>query len=251
VTGGNVSLYNEAPGSAIAPTPEIGIVGLLADVATRVGPAFLADESAVLLVGETGPGLAGSEYERLAGASPEDRPPALDLERERELQAFIREAIARGLVESCQDVSGGGLAVAVAEMCAWGGRGARLRLPVGDSPAVALFGESPSRIVCEVLPRHVPAFELLARQHGLPVEGLGTTGGARLHIDLAGEGATGAAEERGSRIADAIDVPVAELRHAWEHGLARALGWEDTASDHAATAAHAADAALPGAEVSG
>ncbi len=226
VTGGNVSLYNEAPGSAIAPTPEIGIVGLLDDVALRVGPAFKADGNAVVLVGEAGPGLAGSEYARLAGAAEEDGPPPLDLERERNVQAFIREAIARGLVQSCQDVSAGGFAVAVAEMCIWGERGALLRLPVGDSPAVALFGEGPSRLVAEVAPHHVPAFELLARGHGLPVDAIGTTGGARLVVELAGEGATGAAEERGSRIADALDVPVADLRHAWEHGLPRALGWE-------------------------
>jgi phosphoribosylformylglycinamidine synthase len=226
VTGGNVSLYNEAPGSAIAPTPEIGIVGLLEDVEKRRGPALTADDTTLLVVGEPGPGLAGSEYERLAGAAPEDRPPALDLQRERAVQLFNREAIDRGLVESVQDVSGGGLAVAIAEMCIWGGRGARLRLHAGDSPAVALFGESPSRLVCEVVPRHVPAFELLARHHGLPVEALGTTGGPRLLVELAGEGATGAAEERGSRIADAIDVAVADLRHAWEHGLSRSLGWE-------------------------
>ena len=92
----------------------------------------------------------------------------------------------------------------------------------------------------------MPAFDLLARQHGLPVETLGVTGGPRLHVDLAGEGATGAAEERGSRIADALDVSVADLRHAWEQGLSRALGWEgDGAADHVA------DAALPGAEVAG
>ena len=73
--------------------------------------------------------------------------------------------------------------------CACGATaGARLRLPVGDSPAVALFGESPSRLVCEVAPRHVPAFELLARGYGLPVESLGTTGGERLFIELAGRG---------------------------------------------------------------
>ena len=131
VTGGNVSLYNEAPGSAIAPTPEIGIVGLLGDVSTLVGPAFRGDDNLVVLVGEPVPGLAGSEYARLAGAAAEDGPPPLDLERERSLQAFIREAIARSLVESCQDVSGGGFAVAVAEMCIWGDRGADLRLPVG------------------------------------------------------------------------------------------------------------------------
>jgi phosphoribosylformylglycinamidine synthase len=231
VTGGNVSLYNEAPGSAIAPTPEIGVVGLLDDVAKRVGPALRADGSAVLLVGESGAGLAGSEYARLAGAASEDGPPALDLARERRLQAFIREAVDRGLVESCQDIAGGGLAVAIAEMAIWGDRGAQLRVTVGDSPAVGLFGESPSRLLTEVAPRHVPAFILLARQHGLPGDELGFTGGSRLVIELAGEGATGAAEERGSRIADALDVSIEDLRHAWEHGLPQALGWAATAPD--------------------
>ena len=51
VTGGNVSLYNEAPGSAIAPTPEIGVVGLADDVDGLVGPAFTADGDVVLLAG--------------------------------------------------------------------------------------------------------------------------------------------------------------------------------------------------------
>ena len=245
VIGGNVSLYNEAPGSAIAPTPEIGIVGLLDDVATRVGPAFRGDGSAVLLAGRATPGLAGSEYARLAGAAQQDDPPSIDLDLEARLQAFVREAIARGLVESCQDVSAGGLAVALAEMCVWGGRGARLRLGVGDSPAVALFGESPSRLVMEALPRHAPALELLARHHGIVTERLGTTGGPRLVIELAGEGATGAAEERGARIADALEVPVEDLRHAWDHGLPRALGWEDGGADGAE------GAALPGLEVAG
>jgi phosphoribosylformylglycinamidine synthase II len=243
VTGGNVSLYNEAPGSAIAPTPEIGIVGLLEDVGLRVGPALRADGDRVLLVGQAGSGLAGSEYARLAGRTLEDGPPAIDLELEGRVQAFIREAIARGLVESCQDVSAGGLAVALAEMCMWGGRGAQLRLGVGGSPAVALFGESPSRLVCEVVPRHAPAFELLARQFGIAVESLGVTGGPRLVIELGGEGATGAAEERGSRIADALEVAVEDLRHAWEHGLPRALGWEGDDDSGGAV--------LPGLEVTG
>jgi hypothetical protein len=51
-------------------------------------------------------------------------------------------------------------------------------------------------------------------------------GGGRLVIDLAGEGATGAAEERGSRVADALDVGLERIRHAWDHGLTRALGLE-------------------------
>ena len=226
VTGGNVSLYNESPTGAIAPTPEIGVVGLLDDVATLVGPAFQMPLDTVLLVGDPLPGLAGSAYAALAGAAVEDGPPGLDLAREAALQAFIREAIARGLVASAQDVSGGGLAVAIAECAVWGGLGASVRIAVANSPAVDLFGESPSRLVLSCRPRFAAALELLARQHGLPVQSIGAVGGDRLVVELAGSGATGAAEERGSRIADALEVPLADLRHTWEHGLSRALGWE-------------------------
>jgi phosphoribosylformylglycinamidine synthase len=123
-------------------------------------------------------------------------------------------------------VSGGGLAVALAECADWSGLGARLRLGVPNAPAVELFGESPSRVVVTCRPRHAPALELLARQYGLPVDRLGTVGGDRLLVELAGEGATGAAEERGSRVADAVDVALADLDHAWQHGLSRALGQE-------------------------
>jgi phosphoribosylformylglycinamidine synthase subunit PurL len=229
VTGGNVSLYNESPAGAIAPTPEIGVVGLLRDVAQRVGPGFREEGDAVLVLGEATPGLAGSEYASLAGVAPEDGPPTLDLDRERRIQAFVREAAERELLASAQDVSGGGLAVAVAEAAMWGGAaglGVTLRLGVASSPAVELFGESPSRLVVSCRPRHAPAVELLARQHGLPVEVVGTVGGERVVVELTSAGTTGAAEERGSRVADAIDVPLADLRHAWEHGLARSLGWE-------------------------
>jgi phosphoribosylformylglycinamidine synthase len=225
VTGGNVSLYNESPAGSIAPTPEIGVVGLIDDVAALVGPAFVTDGDAILLVGEATSGLIGSSYAALAGTTVEDGLPSLDLVREAAVQGFAREAIDRGLVESAQDVSGGGLAVALAEAAMWGGRGAAVRVPTSMSPAVELFGESPSRIVVTSTQRHAPALALLARQHGLPVETLGSVGGDRLQIQLVGTSSTGASEERGSTIADVLDVPLTALRHAWDHGLTRALGW--------------------------
>jgi len=234
VTGGNVSLYNESSGGAILPTPEIGVVGLIDDVSLLVGPAFDRDGDVIVLVGEATPGLAGSEYARLAGTAAEDGAPALDLAREASLQRFVRDAIERGLVVSAQDVSGGGLAVALAEAALWGSIGAHVRLPIESSPAVDLFGESPSRLVLTARPRHAAALILLARQHGQAVESLGVVGGDHLVVDLAGSGATGAAEERGSRVADSLEVTIADLRHTWDHGLARALGWE-----------HAADVSAP------
>jgi phosphoribosylformylglycinamidine synthase len=226
VTGGNVSLYNEYPGGAIAPTPEIGVVGLLEDISLLVRPPFTTEGDAVVLIGASTPGMAGSAYAALAGISSEDSPPGIDLDREAALQSFIREAIGRGLVASAQDVSGGGLAVALAECAMWSGLGAKLRLGVSGSPAIELFGESPSRLVLSCRPRHAPAIELLARQFALEAHTLGTVGGDRLRIELTGQGATGAAEERGSRVADALDVSIVDLRHTWDHGLARALGVE-------------------------
>ena len=226
MTGGNVSLYNESPSGAIDPTPEIGVVGLLDDVEARIGPAFSAAGDAICLVGESTPGLAGSAYATLAGRASEDGPPAVDLAMEVAVQGFIREAIGRGLVTAAQDVSGGGLATALAEAAIWSGLGAHARVPVAGSPAVELFGESPSRLIVTSRPRHAPALVLLARQFGLPMERIGEVGGDRLVVELAGRGATGAAEERGSRIADALDVAVADLGHAWDHGLTRALGLE-------------------------
>jgi phosphoribosylformylglycinamidine synthase subunit PurL len=233
VTGGNVSLYNESARGRIAPTPQIGVVGLLDDVEKALRPAFRATGEAVILVGEATPGLAGSEYARIAGVAPEDGPPALDLALERQLQAFVREAAARGLLSSAQDVSSGGFAVALAECAMWAGLGAHVRLHVSSSPAVDLFGESPSRLILSAPSRHVPAIELLARQHGLPVEPIGTVGGDRLVIELGGAGATGAAEERGSRVADSLDVAIADLQRAWQHGLPRALGWSELELDGA------------------
>ncbi len=224
VTGGNVSLYNESPAGAIAPTPEIGVVGLIDDVARLTGPAFAGEGDAIVLVGEATPGLAGSAYAELAGLAPEDGPPGLDLVREAGVQRFVREAIANGLVRSAQDVSGGGLAVALAEGAMWSGLGAQVRLLIGGTPAADLFGESPSRLVLTAAPDRLEALLRLAREHDLPATGIGEVGGDRLVIELGGRGAIGDDEERGTQVADSLDVSVADLGHAWDHGLARALG---------------------------
>ena len=226
VTGGNVSLYNESARGAIMPTPEIGVVGLLEDVEMRAGPAFSADADAVIQLGEAAPGLGGSRYAALAGIAPEDGPPALDLAREAAVQACVREAIAAGLVTAAQDVAAGGLATALAEMAVLGGVGARVEGAVEGAPAVELFGESPSRIVVACRPADAEAVTAVAARHGVPARRLGVVGGHRLVITLVGRGATGAAEERGARVADEVDLAVADLVHAWEHGLPRALGEE-------------------------
>jgi phosphoribosylformylglycinamidine synthase len=226
VTGGNVSLYNESQAGAIAPTTQVGVVGLLEDLSLRVGPAFAGPDDVVCVAGVTVPGLAGSIYAELAGSAPDDGPPGLDLVREAALQRFLQVAAEHRLLRSAQDVSGGGLAVALAECALWGGVGADLQLPVGATPALDLFGEGASRAVVSCGADAFEGLRRLAEEHGVPLRRLGTTTGDRLRIRLVGEGATGAAEGRGAGVADDLDEPLAELRHAWDAGLPRALGDE-------------------------
>ncbi|CAN5644778.1 phosphoribosylformylglycinamidine synthase subunit PurL [soil metagenome] len=223
ITGGNVSLYNEWAGIRIAPTAQIGMVGLLDDVDRLVGPEFRDDGDIVVLLGEVAPGMTGSAYEELAGATPDDRPPGLDLEREKALHEVLQQAAARRLLRSAQDVAGGGLAVAIAESAIWGGVGVDLMLPVPLAPAVALFGESPGRAVVSLAPDRWRELAMLAEEHRLACRRLGVVGGDRLRIALMGVGATGAAEDRGAGVADDIDEPLAELARAWERALSRAL----------------------------
>ena len=83
--------------------------------------------------------------------------------------------------------------------------------------------------------RAVAALTLLARQYGLPFETLGRVEGDRLVVELVASGPAAAGpaavpEERRSRIADTLDVRVADLRLAWTHGLERALGWDAPAA---------------------
>jgi phosphoribosylformylglycinamidine synthase len=128
------------------------------------------------------------------------------------------------LLRSAHDVSSGGLAVSLAESAIWGGIGADLQLAVAQAPAVALFGESPSRAVVTVDPARWPELARLAAASRIACRRLGAVGGDRLRIRLSGVGATGAAEERGAGVADELDVSIDELRRAWTHGLPRAMG---------------------------
>jgi phosphoribosylformylglycinamidine synthase II len=203
ITGGNVSLYNETDGKPIYPTPVLGVVGLIEDASRALTSGFREAGDRVVLLGETGADLGGSEllevvYGRVAGPAPR-----LDLAAEKRLHDLVLDASSKDLLRSAHDLSDGGLAVALAECCLTRAGaddlGGRFRLP-DDAPAiVALFSESPSRML--VTTRDSDALVALAAAASVPAREIGTVGGDRLTIE--GPGDAG------------IDLPVAKLRHAW------------------------------------
>ncbi len=160
VISGNVSFYNETPERAIYPTPTVGMVGLLPDADKRVTMGFKNEGDLIYLVGDGKPSLGGSEYLAVIHGQEVGRPPALDMEAEKRLQAFLRDVISQGLLQSAHDVSDGGLAVALAECCIAGGIGATVDWP--DYQAKDLFAEMTATVVVTVAPSQSAAFEALS-----------------------------------------------------------------------------------------
>jgi phosphoribosylformylglycinamidine synthase len=141
VVGGNVSLYNEAPGGPIFPTPVVGIVGRLPDAARAGRSGFLRDGDAIALVGPFEPSPVGSELAKLRGLPPTGPLPAIDSRRVRAAHDAVREGVRSGVLHSAHDIAEGGLAVALAECCIAGAVGATVAMPEGIDP----FAEAPGQ----------------------------------------------------------------------------------------------------------
>jgi phosphoribosylformylglycinamidine synthase subunit PurL len=186
IVGGNVSLYNEGLEGPIYPTPVVGMVGELPDVARAGRLGFAAEGDAIALVGwRATPSLAASELAKLRGEPLPDGLEEIDVAHVAGVQAAIRDAVRAGTLRSAHDVAEGGLLVAVAECCLAGGLGARLELGAPAAPATPwerLFGEQAGGFVVSG-----PSSALAALGERVPVELIGTVGGDALEAGLGGD----------------------------------------------------------------
>jgi phosphoribosylformylglycinamidine synthase len=226
VISGNVSFYNETEGRGILPTPVIGMVGLVEEVARIVQPGFKSEGDTVALLGETRDELSISEYaasvlRRTTEEMARDgRLPALDLELEKAVQETCLRAAAEGLLRSAHDCADGGLSVALAESCfsthGRAGVGAQVELPGEFGAAAQLFSESPSRIVVSFGEGARARLEQIAAEQGCPFRVLGRAGGARLAIRVGGR--------------EVVSRAVSELERAWRASLPNRLRAEALAA---------------------
>ena len=158
VIGGNVSLYNERSSEAIYPTPTIGMVGLVEDLAHVTTQEAKQAGDVIYVIGETATEFGGSELQKLTnGGKVFGLAPAIDLEVENAHQQSLLQAIKAGVVQSAHDVSEGGLAVAFAETVFGTEFGAEVELT--GSATTALFSESQSRFVVTVAQENAAQFE--------------------------------------------------------------------------------------------
>ncbi|GAA4419024.1 phosphoribosylformylglycinamidine synthase subunit PurL [Georgenia halophila] len=207
VTGGNVSLYNGTgePGridSSINPTPVVGVLGVLDDVARATPSGWTETGRAVYLLGTTAEELDGSVWSDVVHSHLGGVPPRVDLEAERALAEVLTGA-AGGTAHAAHDLSAGGLSQALIDAVTRFGVGAEIDLigvleRDGIDAATALFSESGARALVAVATGQEPVLEELCAARGVPALRIGTTGGDELRLGLPG----GAA----------VDLPVSELR---------------------------------------
>ncbi len=229
VTGGNVSFYNESPGPdgttrAVFPTPTIGMLGLVDSLAHVTTAGFKAEGEGVYLMTPIGwrhkNDIGGSEYlAHVHGLTTGDAP-HLNLYEERAVQATMLRLIRAGAVTAAHDVSDGGLAVCLAEMCLFSEPPSSGRAGLGADIALAphehlrvdalLFGEAQSRIVFTSADDEA-SLVAQVEGHNVGLLRIGTvTAGGTLGIDLGDAGTVEAAW-------DAMQEP-------YETALPRAMG---------------------------
>ncbi|HLV36419.1 MAG TPA: phosphoribosylformylglycinamidine synthase I, partial [Spirillospora sp.] len=205
---GKDSLNNEYTDSdgqrhAIPGTLLISAVGIVPDVRHTVTMDLKRAGNLLYIVGETYDELGGSHYHQIRGISggtvPQPNPKAPAIMR------ALHNAIRAGLVQSCHDLSEGGMAVALAEMCLAGRLGAEVQLPEAVSPTRLLFSESLARFVLEVAPEDEAALENMLVN--VPYDYLGRVNDSgRLSLQ--------------SGSATLLDLPIHELETAWRGDFA-------------------------------
>ena len=198
VIGGNVSLYNESNGTAIYPTPVVGMVGLI-EKREHITTSFAKTAGdVVFLLGETKPEFGGSALQMLQDGKVSGHAPTLDLETERTNQQALLSAIRQGLVTAAHDVSEGGLAAALPELVF--GTGFGLDVSVETDLVTTLFSESQSRFLVTVAADQADRFETL-------------TNAARIgHVTEATQLIIRASDRL-------IEMDVTELERVWEGAI--------------------------------
>ena len=205
VTGGNVSFYNQTGDVPIYPTPVVGVLGIIDDVARRIPSGWQDAGENIYLLGVTSTELSGSAWAETVHAHLGGRPPKVDLAAEKRLAELIQAASQQELVSSAHDLSSGGLAQALAEAVLRFGVGARVWLREiterdGVDVATALFSESTGRVIVSVPREEDVKFRGLCEGRGYPVLRIGVT-------DPAADG-----DEPALEIQDVFTLTVPELR---------------------------------------
>ncbi|MBW4890787.1 phosphoribosylformylglycinamidine synthase subunit PurL [Mucilaginibacter sp. HMF5004] len=184
VTGGNVSFYNQSTDDGpVFPTPTIGMLGVMDDIATLMTSDFKQSGDLVYLIGESVNCIASSQYlasYHKISASPA---PHFDLEKEYDLHQVIKQLIGQKLIQSAHDVADGGLYITLLESAMPNKLGFSIDTDEDIRKDAFLFGEAQGRVVVSVKPELQDTFVELLSTSEIEFTLLGTVTSGSLEID--------------------------------------------------------------------
>ena len=184
VTGGNVSFYNQSTdGEAVFPTPTIGMVGMIEKQEHIMTLDFKNEGDLIYLLGENKNDISSSQY--LAKFKKIDHSPApyFDLDKEYDLQQITYKLITEKQLQSCHDLSEGGLFVALLESAMCNDLGFDITTDASFRRDAILFGEAQSRIIVTVSPDKKTSFENAMNDSTTSFALLGKVQGKSMKID--------------------------------------------------------------------
>ena len=173
VTGGNVSFYNQTGNRPILPTPVVGVLGVISDVARRTSITWGAAGDYIYLLGDTKDEFGGSEWANHVHGHLGGLPPKVDLDRERALGEVLVAGSMDSILVAAHDVSDGGAAQVLVEMALRAGTGATIAVPATLDPFVFMFSESTGRAVVVVRPIDAGRLAALCEKKGVPLTVIG------------------------------------------------------------------------------
>ena len=174
VVSGNVSLYNETNGKGINPTPVIGGVGVINNLKIIADHNFKRENDFIIVIGKTEGHLTQSIYATELLNFNEGLPPKVDLKEEKTNGLAVKEIIETSLIDTCHDISDGGLLVALSEMSMKNEIGFKINIDKNNSHYF-LFGEDQSRYVISSTKDNIDNILSILNKENIIYEIIGTT----------------------------------------------------------------------------
>ncbi len=155
---------------SVPPTLLVTAMARVPDVRFAMTSDFKAGGDKIYLIGQSSPNMGGSELAEcfdLPDSMNAQLPPKFNAHENLEVYRTLHKAIMSGLIQSCHDISDGGLLVALAESAIGGRKGVSIDLDNCHNEVVAmhgshsafLFNETCGRFIISVKPEEEENFK--------------------------------------------------------------------------------------------
>ena len=200
IVAGNVSFYNETKSGAIPASPIISCTGKINNVNSAITSDFKKEDSDIYLIGDRKNECGGSVYYSLFNELGKNLPKPSFKEVEEQIFS-VTDIIDNKLALAAHDISEGGIAVTIAEMCFKNNVGCNVHIPGNLRTDTLLFSET-GGFILEISKQNIKKVEHLLNNYSCGFFKIGNT-----------------TSNKTVEINKVIKLSVETTKHVWKNGL--------------------------------